>query len=115
MASSGKQNPNRSDAFSFAQQDPSVNNAALTADKVQGGQAEMGSIPARVNDRIVSGLKAFQPVIISAKSRDVNESDTVTITVDMLASIFGYDKYSEITSEHSIRGTYCDLAIKVEG
>ncbi len=74
----------------------------------------MGSIPARVHDRIVSGLKTFQPVIASAKSRDVNESDTVTITVDMLSGIFGYDKYSEITSEHSIRGTYCDLAIKVD-
>jgi hypothetical protein len=28
--------------------------------------------------------------------------------------LFGYDKYSEVTSEHAIRGTYCDLAIKVE-
>ena len=29
--------------------------------------------------------------------------------------IFGYDKYSEITSEYAIKGTYCDLAIKLEG
>lgn len=28
----------------------------------------------------------------------------------MLSEIFGYDKYSEITSQHEIRGTYCDLA-----
>lgn len=28
--------------------------------------------------------------------------------------MFGYDKYSEITSEFSIRGTYCDLAIKLD-
>ena len=27
----------------------------------------------------------------------------------------GYDKYSELTSEHAIRGTYCDLAVQVEG
>jgi len=33
----------------------------------------------------------------------------------MLAEIFGYDKYSEITSEYVIRGTYCDLATKVDG
>jgi len=33
----------------------------------------------------------------------------------MLADIFGYDKYSEITSEHAIRGTYCDLATKIDG
>lgn len=33
----------------------------------------------------------------------------------MLSELFGYDKYSEITSEHSIRGTYCDLATKIDG
>jgi len=33
----------------------------------------------------------------------------------MLASVFGFDKYTEITSEQAIRGTYCDLAIKLEG
>lgn len=45
----------------------------------------------------------------------MGESDTVTIVVDMLAEIFGYDKYSEITSEHAIRGTFCDLATKLDG
>jgi hypothetical protein len=34
---------------------------------------------------------------------------------DMLADVFGYDKYFEVTSEYAIRGTYCDLAIKLDG
>lgn len=34
---------------------------------------------------------------------------------DLLSEVFGYDKYAEITSEHAIKGTYCDLAIKLEG
>jgi predicted type IV restriction endonuclease len=34
---------------------------------------------------------------------------------DTLAEVFGYDKYSEITSEYLIKGTYCDLAIKLDG
>ena len=33
----------------------------------------------------------------------------------MLADLFGFDKYTEITSEQAIRGTYCDLAVKLEG
>ena len=33
----------------------------------------------------------------------------------MLADIFGYDKYSEVTAEYAIRGTYCDLATKIDG
>lgn len=75
----------------------------------------MPKLPAKVQDRIVAGIKRFQPVLSSAKARDVGESDTVTIITDMLAEIFGYDKYSEITSEHAIRGTYCDLATKIDG
>ena len=75
----------------------------------------MGSVSPKIAERISSGIKRFQPILESARSRDVGESDTVTIVVDMLAEIFGYDKYSEITSEHAIRGTYCDLAIKIDG
>lgn len=75
----------------------------------------MAAIPKKVAERIVAGLKRFQSILASAKARDVGESDTVTIITDMLAEIFGYDKYSEITSEYAIRGTYCDLAIKLEG
>jgi hypothetical protein len=75
----------------------------------------MATVPGKVSDRLVAGLKRFQPILTAAKSRDVGESDTVTIVVDMLAEIFGYDKYSEITSEYSIRGTYCDLATKIDG
>lgn len=74
----------------------------------------MANIPKRIEDRIIGGIKKYQPVLAAAKSRDVGETDTVTIIKDMLADIFGYDKYSELTSEFAIRGTYCDLAIKLE-
>ncbi|MEJ2031655.1 MAG: hypothetical protein P8Y63_01130 [Deltaproteobacteria bacterium] len=36
---------------------------------------------------------------------------TVTLFTDMLAEIYGYDKYPEITSEYVIRSTYCVLAV----
>lgn len=75
----------------------------------------MPQVPNKVADRLVSGIKRFQPILSSAKARDVNESDTVIIVTDMLSEVFGYDKYSEITSETAIRGTWCDLAIKLDG
>lgn len=74
----------------------------------------MANIPSRVANRLVAGIKKFQPVLIDAQKRDVNESDTVVIITDMLAEIFGYDKYSELTSEKNIRGNFCDLETKVE-
>lgn len=75
----------------------------------------MMTIPSRVANRVNTAIKRFQPVLSSAKSRDVNESDTVIIITDMLSEIFGYDKFQEITSEHAIRGTYCDLATILGG
>lgn len=75
----------------------------------------MASIPKKVAERLVAGIKKYQPILAAAKARDVGEADTVTIIKDMLSDVFGYDKYSELTSEYAIRGTYCDLATKIDG
>src|SRR3954451_15124849 len=73
------------------------------------------AIPTKVLDRLSSGLKRFAPILAAAKSRDVNESDTSMIVTDVLADVFGYDKYSEVTRELCIRGTVCDLATRIDG
>jgi hypothetical protein len=73
------------------------------------------AIPKKVSERLVAGVKRYQPIVVAAKARDVGEADTVTIVKDMLADVFGYDKYAEVTSEFAIRSTYCDLALKVDG
>jgi hypothetical protein len=75
----------------------------------------MPNIPKRVAERLVATIKRYQPVIGDARKRDVGEADTVTIVKDMLADVFGYEKYSEVTSEYAIRGTYCDLATRIDG
>jgi hypothetical protein len=75
----------------------------------------MAAVPKRVAERVVAGLKRYQAILAAAKTRDVNEADTVTIIKDMLADVFGYDKYTEVTSEFAIRGNYCDLATKLDG
>jgi predicted type IV restriction endonuclease len=75
----------------------------------------MAAISQKVASRVSAGLKKFQPLLEDARKRDLNESDTVTVVVDILNEVFGYEKYGEITSEHSIRSTFCDLAIKLDG
>ena len=70
-------------------------------------------IPKRVSDRLARSINKFQQVLKLAKDRDVNESDTGSIIRDMMEEVFGYDKHLEVTSEFAIRGTYCDLAIKI--
>lgn len=75
----------------------------------------MITIPVKVKDRLISGIKKFQPIITKARDKDINESDTVTIVTDIFESVFGYEKISEITSELAIKKTFCDLAIKLDG
>lgn len=74
----------------------------------------MASIPKKVIERFTRTIPRFQKVLQLAKDRDVNESDTVSVLNDILGEVFGYDKYLEVTSELAIRGTFCDLAIKVD-
>lgn len=74
----------------------------------------MATIPAKVQQRFQDGIKKYKKILSKAQSQDINESDTVTIITDMLQDVFGYEKYSEITSEFAIKKTFCDLAIKLD-
>jgi hypothetical protein len=74
----------------------------------------MAYIPQKISERLVAGIKKFKPVLAAAHENKDNESNTVIIITDMLSEIFGYAKYSEITSEIAIRGTFCDLATQID-
>ena len=71
-------------------------------------------IPKRVEERLVKSVVRYQQILKNAKDRDINETDTMSIIKDMLSDVFGYDKYLNITSEFAVRGTFCDLAIKID-
>ncbi len=72
------------------------------------------AISSKVAERLTAGLKYFRPILEAAKSKDVNEADTVVIVIDLLADMFGFDKFGEITSELCIKGAFCDLAIRIQ-
>lgn len=75
----------------------------------------MIKIPKKVADRWPNSIRSLTAVAVSHKTKDVSEADTVTLVKDMLADIFGYEKYNELTSEQQIRGTFCDLAVRIDG
>jgi hypothetical protein len=74
----------------------------------------MAKLSAKVATRITTQLKKYQGILATLQKRDVSEADTVTVINDMLNEICGYDKYLHITSQYAIRGTYVDLAVKVD-
>jgi hypothetical protein len=70
-------------------------------------------IPKKVEERFSASVPKFKRILKKALDKDVNESDTVAIVTDLLAEVFGYDKYEEVTSEQQVKHQFCDLAIKV--
>ena len=80
----------------------------------------MANVPATVTKRLTKQVPRYQRVL-KQKLRDisqgkkVSEADTVTIVIDMLNEVFGFDKHSEITQEHKIKRDFCDVAVKIEG
>jgi hypothetical protein len=75
----------------------------------------MSRLPKKFVERVQARLRVFQAVANSQRERDVSEADTVTVVKDILADLMGYDKYNELTSEQQIRGTFCDLAVRIDG
>ncbi len=59
----------------------------------------MANAPKKTIERLMKSVPRFQKVLQIAKDRDVNESDTVAVINDILAEVFGYDKYLDVTSE----------------
>lgn len=71
-------------------------------------------VSAKVAARITTGVKRYQSVLSAIQKKDISEADTVTVINDILADVCGYDKYHEVTSQYAIRGTFVDLAVKID-
>lgn len=70
------------------------------------------ALPKKVDQRITSGSQKYRIILEQARARDVNEADTGTIVKGLLAEVFGWHPFFEVTSEFAIRSTFCDLAVK---
>jgi len=73
------------------------------------------AVSKKVRNRFKDHLRGYCKLAEQQRARDVSEADTVTLVKDILDEVLGYDKYTEVTGEHEIRGTYCDLAIQIDG
>jgi hypothetical protein len=71
-------------------------------------------LPSKFSARVLKHFKKYQSIILDQRKRDVAEADTASTVKDILADIFGYDKFKEITAEYKIRGTFCDLAVVMD-
>jgi len=60
-------------------------------------------------------LKKYIPHLLKAREDNLNEADTVQRLVKVFEEVLGYCALEEITRERQVKGTYVDLAIKIDG
>lgn len=75
----------------------------------------MAKLPKKFTDRVSANIRKYQKIAMAQQKADVAEANTVTLVKDILADVFGYDKWEELTGEHQIKATFCDIAIKIGG
>jgi hypothetical protein len=68
---------------------------------------------ARFQNTFKKNYPKYKRLLGKATVNDINEADTVEIITGILSDILGYDRFEDITREYLIKGTYCDLALKI--
>ena len=71
----------------------------------------MAKITIKVQERLRASLRRFKPLLKAAKEREASRADTATLALDLLSELFGFDRYSEVTSELDNREAVYDFAI----
>ena len=61
-----------------------------------------------------AAIKKFNKPLTDLVARDANEGDTRLLVTDMLCEGFGFDKYSELTTEYRVKGEFADYGIRVD-
>jgi len=62
-------------------------------------------------ERMKAAIKKFSKPLADLVARDANEGDTRLLVTDMLCDGFGFDKYSELTTEYRVKGEFADYGI----
>ena len=75
----------------------------------------MAKITKKVRERLRAGLRRFKPLLKAARERDASRADTATLALDQLSDLFGFDRYTEVTSELDNREAVYDFAIHSGG
>ncbi len=72
----------------------------------------MAKITKKVQERLRAGLRRFKPLLKTAREHEASRADTATLALDLLSDLFGFDRYSEVTSELDNREAVYDFAIR---
>ena len=102
--------------------EPSTLTPVIVADDQQATLAKPAQRPAittpkwetTARERMKAAIKKFSKPLADLVARDANEGDTRLLVTDMLCDGFGFDKYTELTTEYRVKGEFADYGIRLE-
>jgi predicted type IV restriction endonuclease len=65
-------------------------------------------------ERLKAAIKKFSKPLADLLARDANEGDTRLIVTDLLCEGFGFDKYSDLTTEYQVKGEFADYGVRID-
>ncbi len=65
-------------------------------------------------DRLKAAIKKFTKPLSDLVERDANEGDTRLLVTDLLCEGFGFDKYSDLTTEYQVKGEFADYGVRID-
>jgi predicted type IV restriction endonuclease len=65
-------------------------------------------------ERMKVAIRKFSKPLSDLVARDANEGDTRLLVTDMLCDGFGFDKYSDLTTEYRVKGEFADYGIRLD-
>ena len=69
---------------------------------------------AEARERVKAGVRKFSKPLNDLIARDANEGDTRMLVNRMLTDVLGYDEFSELTTEYSVKGEFADYGIRID-
>ncbi len=74
----------------------------------------MTAIPYKILNRLRKKHARLSKLLREAITRDINKMDTVRLVGKILSNLFGYDKFTDLTREFEIDGSFLDFAVQEE-
>ncbi len=74
----------------------------------------MTAIPYKILNRFRKKHARLSKLLREAITRDINKLDTVRLVGKILNDLFGYDKFTDVTREFEIDGSFLDFAVQEE-
>jgi predicted type IV restriction endonuclease len=87
---------------------------ALTPPAKQPRPSSLPKWESIARERMKAAIKKFNKPLADLVARDANEGDTRLLVTDMLCEGFGFDKYSELTTEYRVKGEFADYGIRID-